>query len=66
MNYNIKITGEGTSKEIVNALRLVATAIENKAVRDNLDSPEIEDLDGAEWEDSTLMTEINVATRQSY
>lgn len=66
MNYNIKITGEGTSKEIVNALRLVATAIENKAVRDNLDSPEIEDLDGAEWEDSTLMTEINVVTRDPY
>lgn len=61
MEYTIKITGQGKPEDIVNALRLVASAIESKSVRENLDSPEIEDLDGAEWEDFTLMTEINKA-----
>ncbi len=61
MEYTIKITGQGKPEDIVKALRLVASAIESKSVRENLDSPEIEDLDGAEWEDFTLMTEINKA-----
>lgn len=56
--YKIKITGEGTPQEIVKALRLIANAIEDRATRTDLDAPEIEHLDGAEWEDSTLMTEI--------
>ncbi len=56
--YSIKITGEGTAQDVVSALRKVANAIESKDIRDNLDSPEVEDLDGAEWEDNTLMTEI--------
>lgn len=59
MEYSIKITGSGTASEIVRALELIATAISDKAVRTRLDSPEVEDLDGAEWEDSTLMTEIH-------
>lgn len=60
-NYQIKITGEGTANEIVNALRLVANAIESNGIRKTLDSPEIEDLDGAQWEDCTLLTEICAA-----
>ncbi len=58
MTYKIKITGEGTAKEIASALKKVAKAIEDKPTRESLDSPEIEHLDGAEWEDCTLMTEI--------
>lgn len=57
-NYIIKITGGGSAEAIVKALRLIANAIESRSVRETLDSPEVEDLDGAEWEDCTLMTEI--------
>lgn len=59
-NYSITITGEGTAKDIVNALKLIANAIESKDIRESLDSPEIEHLDGAEWENNTLMTKINL------
>jgi hypothetical protein len=49
-NLTIKITGGGTRKEISDALILIAKSI--------LETP-VEELDGSEWEDSTLMTEIN-------
>ena len=45
----IKITGGGTREDISSALNLIAKSI--------LETP-IEDLDGSEWEDCTLMTEI--------
>jgi hypothetical protein len=48
--YTIRITGGGTREEISSALNLIANEI--------LSTP-IEDLDGAEWEDCTLMTEIS-------
>lgn len=47
---NIKITGGGTREDISKALALISKSI--------LETP-IEDLDGSEWEDCTLMTEIN-------
>lgn len=49
--YNIKITGSGTRDEIVEALKNVLTSI---------DESNVAVLDGAEWEDSILITEINV------
>ena len=49
-NLTIKITGGGTREDISKALTLVAKGI--------LSTP-IEELDGSEWEDCTLMTEIN-------
>ena len=60
--YTIKITGEGTASEISSALQLIVNAIEDKRIRVELDSPKIEDLDGCEWEDCTLMTEINLVS----
>jgi len=47
----IKITGNGTLLEIVDAL---------SGVQKSLLAATPEDLDGAEWEDKTLMTEVNV------
>jgi len=49
-NLTVKITGGGTRKDISSALSLIAKSI--------LETP-IEDLDGSEWEDCTLMTEVN-------
>lgn len=46
---NLKVKG-GTREEIANALDLISKAIRNTPV---------EDLDGSEWEDCTLMTEVN-------
>jgi len=48
-NLKIKITGGGTRKDIANALELIAKSIRTTRV---------EDLDGCEWEDCTLMTEV--------
>ena len=50
-NLTIKITGGGSREDISKALDLISKAIK--------ETP-IEDLDGSEWEDCTLMTEINV------
>lgn len=50
-NLTIRITGGGTRKDISLALSHISKAI--------LTTP-IEDLDGCEWEDCTLMTEVNV------
>ena len=49
-NLKIKITGGGSREDISKALALISKSI--------LETP-IEDLDGCEWEDCTLMTEIN-------
>lgn len=49
-NLEIKITGGGSREDISHALELISKAI--------ISTP-IEDLDGCEWEDCTLMTEIN-------
>lgn len=57
MEYKIKITGGGTRKEIAKALRLIADGIYHPTSRG--DGLNIEDIDGAEWEDCTLMTEIS-------
>jgi hypothetical protein len=51
MNYEIRITGEGTAKQIAAALRQVARDIQEAADRN-------EELDGVNWEDPVLMTEI--------
>ena len=55
MNYKIKITGSGTSKDIVKALKEIIEGIEEAQNSDH----ETAILDGAEWEDTTLMTEIS-------
>jgi hypothetical protein len=55
MNYEIKITGSGTAKQIEMALRQIARQIQDAA--DN--NKEEEELSDAKWEDSTLMTEIS-------
>ena len=49
-NLTIKITGGGSREDISKALDLISKAI--------ISTP-IEELDGSEWEDCTLMTEIN-------
>ena len=50
INLKIKITGSGTSEEIVNSLKSVIKDIENPDVE--LDRPN-------NWEDKTLMTEVS-------
>ena len=54
MNYEIKISGSGTAKQIAAALRDIARNIQEASDGNN----EIAELDGANWEDPTLMTEI--------
>ena len=49
-NYEIKIVGDGTRKDIAHALLIISKAIEL--------APE-DDLDRARWEDAILMTEID-------
>lgn len=48
-NLKVKITGGGTREDIAHGLELIAKAIRNTP---------IEDLDGSEWEDCTLMSEV--------
>lgn len=55
MNYEIKITGSGTAKQIAAALRDIAKNIQSAADGNH----EEQLLDGAEWEDPTLMTTID-------
>lgn len=57
-NYNIKITGSGTAEEIAQKLKSLAEEIEDSAKVEN--GMQRAFLDGAEWEDETLMTTINV------
>lgn len=49
--FEIKITGAGSREDIVSALRLIADSV--------LKSP-VEEIDGANWEDCTLLTEISI------
>ena len=51
MNFKVKITGGGTRKEILQGLQLVINSINSCTDKE---------LDGAEWEDKALMTEINI------
>lgn len=55
MNFEIKITGSGTAQEIIDALRGVADSIMEQTRSEH----ETAVLDGARWEDPTLMTEID-------
>jgi hypothetical protein len=59
MTYSIKITGSGTREEIAKALLLITNAV-NPATCNPDFSGTLTDIDGAEWEDCTLMTEINM------
>lgn len=52
MEFEIKITGSGTPEEIAKALVELAKTIRTDISNGN-------DLDGAEYEDQTLMTVIN-------
>jgi hypothetical protein len=49
-NFKIKITGGGSRQDISDALALISKQI--------LTWP-VEELDGCEWEDCTLMTEVS-------
>ncbi len=51
MNFDIKISGSGTPEEIVEALEGIVKDIRGRSTDNS--------LDGAEWEDATLMTEIS-------
>jgi hypothetical protein len=51
-NYSVIITGSGTYEEILKSLKDVIKSIEAT-------KGDVEKLDDAEWEDSTLMTSIN-------
>jgi hypothetical protein len=55
--FEIKITGSGTPKQLVDQLRNVAKRIESLAEFDEKHGAAM--LDGAEWEDAILVTEIN-------
>jgi hypothetical protein len=50
MNYYIKITGGGSREDISKALDLISKQILTAAV---------EDLDGCDWNDCTLTTEVH-------
>lgn len=50
LNYEIKITGSGTKEQLEHSLRELARSIQ--------DAKGDAELDGAEWEDAILMTEI--------
>lgn len=52
--FTIKITGSGTAEQLEIALRQVARNIQDLA-----QNGKESELDGASWEDPTIMTEIN-------
>lgn len=54
--FEIKITDSGTAKEIGEALRLVADRIYHPT---SMGHDKNLNIDNVEWEDATLMTEIN-------
>ncbi|MEK6829809.1 MAG: hypothetical protein AABY15_06850 [Nanoarchaeota archaeon] len=54
MNFKIKITGGGTPQEIADALEQVVNNL-----RDSIETGSTKELDGCEWEDPILMTEIS-------
>lgn len=53
--FEIRISGSGTPKEIVSALKSIIEAIEEAIKSENTEAI----LDGADWESETLMTEID-------
>jgi len=53
MDYKIKINGEGTSQEIVSALKRLISTIEETTRTHR------QEIGNVEWEDETLLTEIN-------
>lgn len=52
--YSIKITGSGTPKQLESALAQVL-----RNLRDSISEGETDSLDGAVWEDPTILTEIS-------
>ncbi len=56
MDLSIKITGEGTPIKIIESLRGLIESIQSTLLADHA----VATFDGAEWEDSTLITEIKV------
>ena len=55
VTFKIKITGSGTPKEIIESLQKIIGNIKIAENKPNTTAV----LDGAEWEDPTLMTEIS-------
>lgn len=58
MKYKIKINGSGTAKEIVKSLRDIIFNLKEAIATNN----EADLLNGIVFEDSILMTEINIDT----
>lgn len=58
-NYQIKISGGGTKEDIAKALRLIADALYHETSMGHGMNLADEMIDGAEWEDCTLLTELN-------
>jgi len=59
-NYSIKITGNGTREDIAKALREIADAVFHPTSMGHGKNLSDDSIDGAEWEDATLMTEISL------
>lgn len=57
-NYTIKITGGGSRKDISNALRKIADALYHETSIGHGKNISDDMIDGAVWEDCTLLTEI--------
>ncbi len=55
MNIQLRITGEGTRQDIAIALRLIASAFDGNGGHNQ---QVLEDIDGAQWNDCTLQTEL--------
>lgn len=53
--YTIKIIGGGTREDIAEALRLIASAMDGKG---DHPSQSDEDINGAQWNDCALQTEV--------
>ncbi len=53
--YKIKISGSGTTGELLQALERIKNNIEEAVSSGH----ELQLLDGAEWEDSTLYTNVD-------
>jgi hypothetical protein len=55
-NYAIKITGSGSKDEIVEALEKLIISIKSSSEQE---------LESAEWEDQTLITEISTGEEEA-
>jgi len=58
--YTIKITGQGTERDIIKSLSLMVQTMKSKRARRELDAPKFQDLDGCGWNDLTLETFIEI------